>query len=62
MQLVVLLLYLVTLAMAITYAVGGVGLVIFLGLGAILTIECALLHRDRLRRAYSGPGHHHPAH
>ena len=60
MQLIVPFLYLVALAMTLTYAVGGVGLVaaIVLGLGIILAIEVALFLRDRERRASAGLGHH----
>lgn len=64
MPIIILLMYLATLALALTYSIGGVGLglLIVLGIAAIITTVLFQIRRDEHERAAPGPGHHHDAH
>ena len=64
MHIIILLLYITVLAVALTYAIGGVGLglAIVFGLGTIVALELLQAKHDENERSKPGAGHHHPAH
>lgn len=64
MPIMILLAYIVTLALAMTYAIGGIGLglAIVIGLGLMVASELLQIRHDERERAQTTPGHHHNAH